>query len=84
MTPVRPNALKDLLNRVNGTAEVITSNQVARLKYGLSGREAPSMAMRRDAAHDIQSFLIHHGPEWAVQEVRCLKWLAIEVQRVKT
>lgn len=83
MTPTTPNALKILLTRVNGTAEVITSNQVARLKYGIEGRAAPSPSQRRDAAHDLQMFLLNHGPEWAVEEVRCINWLAIEVRRVK-
>lgn len=63
------NALKSWLNRLNGTAESISSTKLAKLMFNVSPQDNPTTTMTKICGRDLYYFWKNHGPEFEVVEV---------------
>jgi hypothetical protein len=75
------NALKSWLNRLNGTAESISSTKLAKLKYNIAPQHQPTPNMVKVCSIDLIYFFKNHGPEFEVQELPEYNGLRLLVRR---
>lgn len=75
------NALKSWLNRLNGTAESISSIKLAKLQYNIAPQRTPTPQMVKKCSIDLIFFFKNHGPEYEVQEMPEYNGLRLLVRR---